>query len=308
LHGVSTVAHRIESQLSKGIRMSKRKPFIFLLLLLASFTSAQDLNNYQSLLKAWNQPVKPFQIIGNIYYVGTNNLACYVVKTNAGLILLDTAMQESGPLVRANVEALGFKLKDIKIMLSSHAHFDHVAGHADMKAATGAKVYAMKADAEILESGGQKGFHPIPPYYKPIKVDKLLEDGATVRLGDVAMTAHLTPGHTEGNTAWTMKVTENGKTYNVVFTSSMSINPGVKMVNNPTWAGVAAAYAQSFAKLKTLPCDVFLGPHAPFFDMEKKVKKLGAQPNPFLDPAGFRQFIAMNEKSYHAQIQRERGQ
>ncbi|MFN7931294.1 MAG: subclass B3 metallo-beta-lactamase, partial [Blastocatellia bacterium] len=259
----------------------------------------------QSLLKAWNQPVKPFPIIGNIYYVGTNNLACYLIKTNAGLILLDTAMQESGPLVRANIEALGFKLKDIKIMLASHAHFDHVAGHADMKAATGAKVYASKADAEIMESGGKKGFHPVGDY-KPIKVDKILKDGETVRLGEAAMTAHLTPGHTEGNTAWTMKVTENGKTYNVVFTSSMSINPGVKMVKNPTWAGVAEAYAKSFAILKTLPCDVFLGPHAPFFDMEEKVKKLGTQPNPFIDPQGLQNFIATNEKAYRDQIERER--
>ena len=269
---------------------------------------AQPRAQYEAQINAWNQPFKPFQIIGNIYYVGTNNLACYIIKTNAGLILLDTAMQESAPLVRANIEALGFKLKDIKIMLSSHAHFDHVAGHADMKAATGAKVYAMKADAEILESGGKKGFHPLTPHYKPVKVDKILKDRQIVRLGEVAMTAHLTPGHTEGNTAWTMMVEDNGKRYNVVFTSSLSINPGVRMVNNPTWAGVAEAYAKSFARLKTLPCDVFLGPHAPFFAMEEKVKRLGTQPNPFIDPQGLRNFIAVNEKNYQQQIERERNE
>ena len=261
---------------------------------------------YDAMLKEWNQPFKPFHIIGNIYYVGTNNLASYIIKTKSGLILLDTAMQESAPIVRANIETLGFKLKDIKIMISSHAHFDHVAGHADMKAATGAKVYATKADAEIMESGGKKGFHPLEPYYKPIKVDKILKDGEAVRLGGVAMTAHLTPGHTEGNTAWSMTVEENGKKYNVVFTSSLSINPGVKMVNNPTWAGVADAYAKSFATLKTLPCDVFLGPHAPFFNMEEKVKRIGTQPNPFIDPQGLRNFVEMNEKAYKAQIERER--
>ena len=269
---------------------------------------AQPHAQYESQINAWNQPFKPFQIIGNIYYVGTNNLACYIIKTNAGLILLDTAMQESAPLVRANIEALGFKLKDIKIMLSSHAHFDHVAGHADMKAATGAKVYAMKADAEILESGGKKGFHPLTPHYKPVKVDKILKDRQIVRLGEVAMTAHHTPGHTEGNTAWTMMVEDNGKRYNVVFTSSLSINPGVRMVNNPTWAGVADAYAKSFARLKTLPCDVFLGPHAPFFAMEEKVKRLGTKPNPFIDPQGLRNFIAVNEKNYQQQIERERNE
>lgn len=277
---------------------------LFLLVLLTPSTQAVRTTSQHP--SDWNEPFKPFQIIGNIYYVGTRGLACYIIKTKAGLILLDTAMQESSPIVRANIEALGFNLKDVKIMISSHAHFDHVAGHADMKAATGAKVYAMKADVEILESGGKKGFHPIPPFYKPVKVDKVLKDRAVVRLGEVAMTAHHTPGHTEGNTAWSMKVVENGKTYNVVFTCSLSINPGVRMVNNPTWAGVAEAYAKSFARLKTLPCDVFLGPHAPFFAMEEKVKRLGTQPNPFIDPNGLRNFIEMNEKAYHAQIQRER--
>lgn len=260
---------------------------------------------YESMLKEWNQPFKPFNIIGNIYYVGTSSLGCYIIKTKSGLILLDTAMQESAPIVRANIEALGFKLKDIKIMISSHAHFDHVAGHADMKAATGAKVYAMKADAEIMESGGQKGFHPIKPFYKPFKVDKLLKDGETVRLGEVAMTSHLTPGHTEGNTAWSMTVEESGKKYNVVFTCSLSINPGVRMVNNPTWTGVKEAYAKSFAIMKSLPCDVFLGPHTQFFNMEEKVKRLGTQPNPFIDPQGLRNFVETNEKTYLSQIQRE---
>jgi metallo-beta-lactamase class B len=262
----------------------------------------------QSVFNNWNTPFKPFHIIGNIYYVGTQGLACYIIKTSAGLILLDTALEESSPIVRANIETLGFKLKDIKIMLSSHAHYDHVAGHAAMKAATGAQVFAMQADAEILESGGKKGFHPIKPYYPPVKVDKRLKDGDVVRLGEVKMTAHHTPGHTEGNTAWTMVVEENGKKYNVVFTCSLSINPGVKMVNNPTWAGVAEAYAKSFAKLKTLPCDVFLGPHAPFFAMEEKVRRLGTQPNPFIDPQGLRRFVEMNEESYYAQIQRERNE
>ncbi len=278
----------------------------FFIIAALALLPAPTFSQYESMIKEWNQPFKPFNIIGNIYYVGTSSLGCYIIKTKSGLILLDTAMQESAPIVRGNIEALGFKLKDIKIMISSHAHFDHVAGHADMKAATGAKVYATKADAEIMESGGQKGFHPIKPFYKPIKVDKLLKDGETVRLGEVAMIAHLTPGHTEGNTAWTMVVEENGKKYNVVFTCSLSINPGVRMVNNPTWAGVKEAYAKSFAIMKSLPCDVFLGPHTQFFNMEEKVKKLGTQPNPFIDPQGLRNFIETNEKSYFSQIQRER--
>jgi metallo-beta-lactamase class B len=258
-------------------------------------------------VEAWNKPFKPFHIIGNIHYVGTNNLACYLLTTPQGHILLDTALQESAPIVRANIEALGFKLKDIKIILSSHAHFDHVAGHADMKAATGAQVYATAADAVVLESGGKKGFYPLGDY-KPVKVDKTLKDGEVVRLGKLAMTAHLTAGHTEGNTTWTTMVEEGGKQYNVVFVGSMSINDGVHLVNFPAWPGVAEAYTKSFQTLKALPCDVFLGPHAPFFNMEAKVKLLETNPktNPFIDPAGYQNYIAGYEKSYHAQLQKER--
>ena len=268
----------------------------------------QNLSDHKSLLEAWNQPFKPFRIIGNIHYVGTNNLACYLITTPAGHILLDTAMQESGPIIRENIAALGYKLKYIRIILSSHAHFDHVAGHADMKAATGAQVYAMGADAATLESGGTKGFHPLTPY-KPVKVDRVLKDGEIVRLGNVALTAHLTPGHTEGNTTWTTTVEEDGKKYEVVFVGSMSINPGVHLVNYSAWPNIAEAYAKSFQILKSLRCDVFLGPHAPFFNMEAKVGMLAnAKSNPFIDPDGYRNYITSFEKLYNEQLQKERAE
>jgi metallo-beta-lactamase class B len=267
----------------------------------------QNLSDYKTMVDGWNQPFKPFRIIGNIHYVGTNNLACYLITTPEGHILLDTALQESAPIITANIEALGFKLKDIKIILSSHAHFDHVAGHADMKAATGAQVYATAADAVTLESGGTRGFHPVGAY-KAVKVDKVIKDSEVVRLGNAAMTAHLTPGHTEGNTTWTTTVEENGKKYDVVVVASMSINPGVRMVNYPPWPKIAEAYANSFRILKSLHCDVFLGPHAPFFNMEAKVRMMSAETktNPFIDPEGYRNYIALYEKSYKEQIIRER--
>ncbi len=263
-------------------------------------------SDQKSLLESWNQPFSPFRIISNIHYVGTNNLACFLITTPAGHILIDTGLEESAPIIRANIEALGFQLKDIKIMLSSHAHFDHVAGHAAMKQATGARVYATAADAGILESGGTKGFHPLTPY-KPVKVDQIIQDGEVVRLGKLALTAHLTPGHTEGNTTWTMTVEENGKPYDVVFVGSMSINPGVHLVNYPAWSNIAQVYAKSFQLLKSLPCDVFLGPHAPFFDMEAKVSRMNAKTNsnPFVDPQGYRNYITSFEKSYQEQLQSE---
>jgi metallo-beta-lactamase class B len=138
----------------------------------------------------WNQPFKPFHIVANIYYVGTNDLACYLITSPSGHILLDTALEQSHAIVIGNIEALGFKLQDIKIILSSHAHYDHVAGHADMKAATGAKVFASEQDADVLESGGTKSFFPLT-LYKPVKVDRRLKDGEIVKLGDVQMQLHL---------------------------------------------------------------------------------------------------------------------
>jgi metallo-beta-lactamase class B len=257
----------------------------------------------------WNKPFKPFHIIGNIYYVGTNDLACYLIVTPSGNILLDTALEQSHDIVTQNIETLGFKLKDIKIMISSHAHFDHVGGHADMKAATGAQVFASAADAVVLESGGTKGFYPLGNY-KPVKVDRIIKDGEKVKLGDVELTAHLAPGHTEGNTAWTMIATEGDKKYDVVFAASMSINEGVHLVNFKPWPGIADAYARSFAMLKKLHCDVFLGPHARFFDLETKVQQFNAKPakNPFIDPVGYQQFIASFEKTYKEQLDREKQQ
>ena len=254
-----------------------------------------------------NQPFKPFRIIGNIYYVGTNDLACYLIKTATGHILLDTGFQESAPIVRANIQALGFKLRDIKIILSSHAHYDHVGGHAEMKRETGAQVYASAGDAAVMESGGTKAFHVLKAY-KPVRVDRIIKDGELVRLGDVMLTAHLTPGHTEGNTTWTTVVEENGKRYDVVFVGSMSINPGVHMLNYPPWPDIARVYARSFAVLKRLHCDAFLGPHASFYDMQAKSQRLsaGAKTNPFIDPEGYRNYISRFEKLYHEQIQRER--
>jgi metallo-beta-lactamase class B len=280
--------------------------FAVLSFVFVSLPARTQVSDYKTLVEEWNKPVKAFRMIGNIHYVGTNFLACYLITTPAGHILIDTGMQESGPLVRANIEALGFKLSEIRIILSSHSHFDHVAGHADMKAATGAQVYALEADAVILESGGTRSFNPMRPY-KPVKVDKMLKDGEVVRLGNAALTAHLTPGHTEGNTTWTTTVEEGGKKYNVVFVGSMSINPGVRMVNNAKWPKIDEAYGRSFQILKSLPCDVFLGPHGIFFDLEKKIRLMtnGARSNPFIDPESYRNYIADYEKGYRDQILQE---
>lgn len=276
-----------------------------LLLIFGGAATSAQTGFPQSTIDGWNKPFKPFKIIDDIYYVGTSDLACFLLTTPSGHILIDTALEQSAPILRSNIASLGFKLTDIKIILSGHAHFDHVAGHADMKSASGAQVFASAADAMVLESGGKKGFHPLVDY-KPVKVDRIIKDGELVTLGKWTLTAHLTPGHTEGNTTWTTTINDNGKKLDVVFVGSMSINPGVRMLNNPTWPGIREAYARSFSTLKSLRCDVFLGPHAPFFDMEAKVSKLGpGKPNPFIDPMGYRRYIERWEKGYNDQVAKE---
>ena len=265
-------------------------------------TFAQKSDAWQKYLDESNRPVKPFKIIGNVYYVGMNDLASYLISTKDGLILVDTALEESGSMIRKNIEELGFKPADVKIILSGHAHFDHVAGHQTMKEQTGAKIYATAPDAMIMESGGMKGFFPFTDHkYRPVTVDKIIADGEWVKLGSFAMQAHMLPGHTEGNTAWSFTVEDGGKKYDVLIAPSMSVNPGVKLVNNKEWPGVADAYIDSFKRLRALKCDVFLGPHAGFFDLAGKMKKIdsGAKPNPFIDPEGFRTYLDQMEKAFN---------
>ncbi|MEP6847280.1 MAG: subclass B3 metallo-beta-lactamase [Acidobacteriota bacterium] len=272
--------------------------------------AAQKSAEWQKYLDESDRPVNPFKIVGNVYYVGMNDLASYLIVTKNGLILVDTALEESGPMIRNNIEALGFDPKNVKIILSGHAHFDHVAGHQSMKEATGAKIYATAPDAMIMASGGMKGFFPLKNHpYTPVKVDKIIENGEWVKLGGVAMRVHMLPGHTEGNTAWTLVVQENGKKYDVLIAPSMSVNPGVRLVDNNEWPGVADAYRESFRKVRLLKCDVFLGPHAGFFDLEGKITKMnsGSSSNPFVDPQGFAAYVDEMEKKFNTEFARQKG-
>jgi metallo-beta-lactamase class B len=248
----------------------------------------------------------PFKIAGNLYYVGTTDPTAYLFTSSAGHILVDTTYERSAPLVADSIRALGFKLEDVKIILSSHAHLDHVGGHAAMKNLTGAQIVATAEDAVNLESGGEKAFHRIGSF-APVTVDRRLKDGDTVRLGGTTLTAHLMPGHTEGNTAWTTTVEENGRRYGVLIAPSMSINPGVKMVNNPTWPGVGDAYASSFKRLRAMRCEIFLGPHAGFFDLAaKRTRQQAGAADAFVDPKGYASFLDDLEKKYLAQVAQER--
>jgi metallo-beta-lactamase class B len=278
------------------------------LLLLFAFTSTlfaqQD--------PAWTAPQTPFRIIGNIYYVGSKDLASYLITTPQGNILINSNLTSSVPMIRKNVEALGFRFSDIKILLISHAHFDHASGSAEIKRLTGAKYMVMAADVPVVESGGRDDFalgRSPENRFPETKVDHALHDGEEVRLGNVVLVAHITPGHTKGCTTWTMKVSDGGHVYNVVIIGSPNVLSMYRLVKDPSYPGIAQDFELTFRTLKALPCDVFLGAHASSFDMEDKFarRKEGAA-NPFIDPQGYKDYVADREKAFRDELAKQSAQ
>ena len=257
----------------------------------------------------WYAPQKPFRIAGNLYYVGSRDLASYLITTPQGDILINSNFERSVPQIRHSVEELGFHFSDIKILLISHAHADHAAGSALIKKLTGAKYMVMDADVPVIESGGRNDFayaHSADMHFPPTKVDRVLHDGSEVQLGGAVLVAHLTPGHTQGCTTWTMKVTDGGKTYNVVIVGSPNVNPGYKLVNNKQYPRIAEDYKQTFRVLQSLPCDIFLGAHGSYFDLQEKLPRMkpGAS-NPFIDPNGYKAYVAEREHAFETQLAKQ---
>jgi metallo-beta-lactamase class B len=256
-------------------------------------------------------PFPPHHVIANIYFVGSKGQADYLITTPQGHILINAGVEDNVPMIQQSVEKLGFKFSDVKILLLSHAHFDHDAGAAKIKELTGAKYFVMDADVPVVESGGKKDFfYGDKPgmLYPPAKVDRVLHDGDTVRLADTVLTAHLTPGHTKGCTTWTMKVQEGGKSLEVVIVGSPNVNPGYKLVNNATYPQIAADYEKTFRVLRSLPCDVFLGAHGAYYDMEAKYPRLKeGSANPFIDPEGYKAYVADREQAFRAELAKQGG-
>jgi metallo-beta-lactamase class B len=263
------------------------------------------------LFDSWRAPVPPEHLVGNIYYVGASGVSSYLITTPAGHILLDTGFADTVPIIERSVAQLGFRVADIKIILSSHAHIDHVGGHARMQQLTGARIYMSAADGRTLESGGADDYIQWPKetiLYTPAKVDHVVTDGEAVTLGGVTLTAHLTPGHTRGATTWTMEVVDGGRTYHVVFFSSASINPGTHLLDNPQFPDFVAEFEATLAKLHALPCDIFFAPHGGQFAMAQKFARLarGEKDNPFVDPAGWQKLVAEAETAFREQLAFER--
>ena len=257
----------------------------------------------------WTEPHPPFHIAGNLYYVGSRDLASYLITTPRGNILINSSLEENVPLIKASIEKLGFQLSDTKILLISHAHWDHDAGSATIKEATGATYMVMDADVQDVESGGKTDSvygMQASSLYTPTKVDRVLHDGSKVKLGGTVLVAHLTPGHSKGCTTWTMKVQEGGKTYNVVIVGSTTVNRRFKLVNNTAYPQIVADYERTWRALKSLPCDIFLGAHGEYFGLEEKYPRMkeGAA-NPFIDPEGYRQYIVEKEKAFYAELAKQ---
>lgn len=263
------------------------------------------------LFDSWRAPVPPKHLVDNIYYVGAIGVSSFLITTSEGHILLDTGFEDTVPMIQHSVEQLGFHVADIKLILSSHAHVDHVGGHALMKKLTGAQIVASAADARTLASGGADDFIPWPKetiLYTPVKADRIVADGERITLGGITLTAHLTPGHTRGATTWTMDVTDGGVIRHVVFFSSASINDGTRLLNNPLYPDFVHDFETTFATLRALPCDIYFAPHGGQFAMADKFARLdrGEKENPFIDPDGWQRLIAGAEKAFRDQLAAER--
>ena len=258
----------------------------------------------------WTEPFPPFRIAGNLYYVGSRGLASYLIATPEGNILINSSLDANVPMIKTSIEKLGFKFSDTKILLISHAHADHDAGSAMIKESTGATYMVMDGDVPSVESGGKiDPVHGVraSASYTPTKVDRVLHDRDTVKLGGTVLVAHLTPGHTKGCTTWTMRVKEGSKTYNVVIIGSPNVNQGYKLVNNPAYPRIAQDYERMWRVLKSLPCDIFLGAHGDYFGLEEKYPRMKeGSPNPFIDPDGYKKYVAEKEKAFYAELAKQK--
>jgi metallo-beta-lactamase class B len=283
----------------------KRKALIpFILVLSVLFCRLTDGQQSES-FREMNRPFKPFRIIGNIYYVGASDVTSFLITTAEGHILLDSGFQETVPQIKKNVAELGFRLEDVKLLLTSHAHTDHVGGMTELKQITKATLMVSAPDAELIERGGKDDFAFGDEYsYPAVKPDRILSDKDMVELGGVKMIALVTSGHTKGNTSWIMKVNEDGKQYDVVFVGSITA-PGYQLVENKKYPEIVADYRKTFERLKALPCDVFLASHGQFFSLKEKSSQMNQKTNPFVDSHGYKSYLLRSEESFNYQIEQQ---
>ncbi|MFN0196944.1 MAG: subclass B3 metallo-beta-lactamase [Planctomycetaceae bacterium] len=254
---------------------------------------------FATAVSAEDKPFPAHRVVGNTYYVGSDALASYLIATPQGHILINSGFDETVPLIQAAVESLDFKMSDVKILLASHAHSDHVAGHSRLQELTGAKVYVMRGDDSVIASGGEGQYLYTDDRWPACPVDRVLDDGDEVKLGETTLVAHITPGHTRGCTTWAWQENDGEKKYDVVVIGSPNVNPGYRLVDNADYPKIVDDFAITFAVLKKLPCDIFLGAHGNYYGMHAKYDRVkSAEVNPFIDPEGYRAYVADREKFY----------
>lgn len=267
-----------------------RRQFLSLL----AFTPALFAQRYPD----WHREFPAFKIAGNVYWVGTADLAIYLIHTPQGNILINSNFEQDVPLLKKSIEQLGFKYQDTKILLISHAHGDHDEATNIIKKDTGAKLMVMEQDVAEEESAA--------PGRPGAKVDRVLHDKDVVELGGAKLTAHLTAGHTKGCTTWTTRVQEGGRTLDVVIIGSPNVNDGYQLVGNTAYPQIADDYARTFARLKSLPCDVFLGAHGVYFGLLAKYPKMKAGVNPFIDPEGYKAYVNERDQVFRKEWDRQK--
>ncbi len=259
----------------------------------------------------WTTPIAPFRIADNLYYVGSKDLASYLIVTPAGDILINSSLKSSPPLIRRSIEQLGFRIGDVKILLISHAHFDHAGGSAQILRWTHAKYMVMDGDVRVVESGGATDFAYPGDRYPPAHVDRVLHDGSQVALGGITLTAHKTAGHTRGCTTWTMRTTLDGKPRDVVIVGSWNMTNAARLVDRPgrhaSYPGIAADFQHAFATLNSLPCDIFLGAHGGYFNMLAKLDRMkaGEGEKVWIDPDGYKAAVAEREHAFETELKRQ---
>jgi metallo-beta-lactamase class B len=258
----------------------------------------------------WTKPFPAHRVAGNVYYVGTYDLACFLITTPAGNILINTGVDGSAPMIASSIESLGFKVKDIKILLTTQAHYDHVAAMAEMKRITGARMLASEGDAPVLEDGGKSDPLFTAPEYRfaPVKVDGRIKDGQKISLGGTELIAYSHPGHTRGSVSYALTVAENGRNYRVLIANIGSINPGTILIGNKKYPQIADDYAKTFREQKMLECDIFLSSHASQYQLHDKWKPGQAySPDTFVDPEGYKAAVGRAETAYLEWLAKEKG-
>ena len=255
----------------------------------------------------WSRPFPAHRVIGNLYAVGTYDLACFLVTSGEGHVLINTGLADSAALIRENVESLGFRLEDIRILLTMQAHYDHAAAFAEIKEISGAELWATADDAPLLEDGGLsdphfQGKHP----FASVAVDRILQDGEVIELGSTRLTVVEMPGHTPGSAGYTMTVRENGRDYRVAIANMGSMNPGLRLLQDPTYPGIAEDFAQTFRRQKAMEVDVWVAAHASQYGLHDKYRPGNAyDPSTFVDPEGFRKLVTRYERLYREQLAAE---